>query len=296
MRISLILATVGRTEELCFALGSIASQHKQPAEVIVVDQNPDDRLVPILQRAIEQGLLIRHLRCRPPGLSRARNVGLLAAVGDIIAFPDDDCWYEPETLSRAAHALQQQPDCDGLVAQWAEQTSALGAEAMEVNGSALSLAHWRAFRGGDASSISLFFRRELMQRVGPFDEDLGAGAWFGAAEETDLLLRALGLGAVLLRSTDVVVHHVCPQPGNLPASVDEVRRVVRRSRGTGALYAKHGLTPYVIARGLVGPVLRSCWPFGRRPPIVLALALVVGRMQGWWQWRRHRATQFQTRQ
>lgn len=100
MRISLVLATVGRTDELSVALDSIALQSEHPAEVIVVDQNGDDRLVPIVQRAREQGLVIHHLHSQPPALSRARNVGLNAAVGDVVAFPDDDCWYEPTTLDR----------------------------------------------------------------------------------------------------------------------------------------------------------------------------------------------------
>ncbi len=50
-RFSLIVCTVTRTAELEAFLGSLAAQKQPPAfEVIVVDQNPDDRLAPLLDR------------------------------------------------------------------------------------------------------------------------------------------------------------------------------------------------------------------------------------------------------
>ena len=38
------------------------------------------------------------------GLSRARNAGLRMIAGDIVSFPDDDCWYPPDLLQRVADA------------------------------------------------------------------------------------------------------------------------------------------------------------------------------------------------
>src|SRR5271168_3016732 len=97
-RFSLIVATIGRTEEFGFLLQSLAEQTFRDFELIVVDQNSDDRLIPFLEHwngtvaglANTPGSLsaIIHLRCAP-GVSRARNLGLQYCTGEILAFPDD---------------------------------------------------------------------------------------------------------------------------------------------------------------------------------------------------------------
>src|ERR1039457_7675625 len=100
--ISLIVATVNRVNELERLLDSLDSQTYKDFEIIVVDQNPDDRLVSIFQR--HQSLSIHHLRSAR-GLSRARNVGLPDAKGEIIGFPDDDCWYPQQLLAHIKQAF-----------------------------------------------------------------------------------------------------------------------------------------------------------------------------------------------
>jgi len=82
----LVVATVGRTDELGRLLDSIAAQEYGPLRVVVVDQNDDERLAPILAgRALE----LEHVRS-PLGLARARNAGLEVLERDVVAFPDDD--------------------------------------------------------------------------------------------------------------------------------------------------------------------------------------------------------------
>ncbi|MPN49512.1 hypothetical protein SDC9_197133 [bioreactor metagenome] len=69
----------------------------------MVDQNPDDRLLPILGD-YENLFPVRRFRSAP-GLSRARNVGLEQITGEVIAFPDDDCTYPPGILRSVADAF-----------------------------------------------------------------------------------------------------------------------------------------------------------------------------------------------
>src|SRR5271157_993715 len=109
--VSLIVATVRRVDELERLLTSLDAQTSKDFEIILVDQNPDDRLMPILHG--HEGLRIRHLRSCV-GLSRARNVGLRAVRGDIIAIPDDDCWYPDDLLATVTQWFETHPEFDTL--------------------------------------------------------------------------------------------------------------------------------------------------------------------------------------
>ncbi|MFN2119332.1 MAG: glycosyltransferase family 2 protein, partial [Anaerolineales bacterium] len=111
MLVSLVLGTKGRTAELSRFLDSVAVQTHAPLEVILVDQNADDRLRPILA-AFPQMPLTR-LMCEP-GLSRARNMGLAVAKGDVVGFPDDDCWYPPDSLEKVVNCLAEEAAWLGL--------------------------------------------------------------------------------------------------------------------------------------------------------------------------------------
>ena len=109
--VSLIVATLNRVAELERLLASLDGQTVEHFEVIIVDQNPDDRLAGTLARHPKLNLV--HLRCRP-GASRARNVGLRAARGNIIGFPDDDCWYPENVLKVVTEWFASHPEFDGL--------------------------------------------------------------------------------------------------------------------------------------------------------------------------------------
>ena len=278
MSVSLILATIGRTQEVGRLIDTLLAQTDQRFELIVVDQNPDERLKPYVRLAQDGGLDIRHERMERPGLSSARNRGISLAKYDILAFPDDDCWYEDKVIERVIRSFQSQR-LGGLVARWVEQSGALPAQAYQ-----LDLSAWRNFRGGHASSISLFLDRTLFRTIGGFDERLGVGGWYGAAEETDFVLRALAHGARLEHVPDILVHHAYnTQPVGALAGI--CRQARRRGRGTGAIYAKHKLDAYVIVRGLVAPVLNALPKCLQPRWLMRGLFTSMGRLEGYLRWR-----------
>jgi len=264
--ISVVLATVGRRDELLPLLRSLGAQTQRRFELIVVDQNDDDRLQPLLRPLAADGVPVIHRRQAGRNLSRARNLGLRESRGAVVAFPDDDAWYEPDTLQRACEGLLQRPQDDGLIAWWVDAGPA-------PEGLTEAKA-WRRLRGGEASSITLFLRTAAIRRWGGFDERLGVGQWYGAGEETDLVLRALAAGACLRHDAAVRVRHA--SPGSVPPAWPQA---LRRARGTGALYAKHRLGLGVVLRGLAGP-----WRQPIGGPGGPAWAVSVGRLQGWIGW------------
>jgi glycosyltransferase involved in cell wall biosynthesis len=200
--ISLVVATVNRVADLDRLLCSLEHQSYRDFEVIVVDQNPDDRLVPVL--SLHSSLGIQHLRSER-GISRARNVGLSIAKGDIIAIPDDDCWYPQHLLASVRGWFQSHPRVGLLstalrTAENQPSVPNLPATPLQCTRSGV----WRC-----AISPALFMRRSVSLAVGGFNEELGVGAAsaYQAGEEIDYVLRALDRGFQIWYDPSLTVHH-----------------------------------------------------------------------------------------
>lgn len=276
---SLILATVGRTDELKRLFDSFAAQTYGSFEVIVVDQNLDDRLIPHLERARSLGVRVRHLRHYPANLAAARNAGIEAARGRWVGFPDDDCWYDPRVLERIANRFLRADKPGGVLVRWVEQ------DEQPATAADLSWERSRAFRDIAVSSITLFCSRALFSEIGGFDSRLGVGQWFGAGEETDLALRALRAGTLIAYEPAGEVHHAVN--ASIPYADEKTCLATRhRARGTGALYAKHGLPAWVILRGLAAPILRPLLKGEFGAGLSLGYATLRGRLDGFFAWRR----------
>ncbi len=101
-------------------LASLRVQVFQDFELIAVDQNPDERLFPLLAPHAER-FPIHHLRTLAGGVSQARNAGLQHAGGDVLAFPDDDCRYPPDLLRRAAEFFAKHPEIGGLAGRLVDE-------------------------------------------------------------------------------------------------------------------------------------------------------------------------------
>jgi GT2 family glycosyltransferase len=243
--IDLVVATVGRTDELSRLLGSLATQSLPPARVLIVDQNPDERLgdVPDAHSA----LTVERLRSEP-GLSRARNAALPRLEADLVAFPDDDCTYPPDLLARAVARFDDDPSlgilCGKLedaggrsIGRWPSTRRRIGPDDV-----------WHA-----ATSATIFARRDVVRRIGPFDQALGLGpdTRFGSGEEIDYLVRALRAGVRVEYDPSLVVHHAVR-----PTSPGELAALGRRDGGSvGYVLGRHDYPAGAVARMLVRPAV-----------------------------------------
>ena len=236
MKFSLIVATIGRTEELQLFLGSLDAQKCRDFEVIVVDQNGDLDIAPLLGN---RRFPIRYVRSSP-GASRARNAGLRMAQGEIIAFPDDDCTYEADTLSAVADFFESHPDVGAVIGKW-EPRPCVREE----------VGRYGVFRR--AGTCFYFLRREWTAPIGEFDEDFGPGpdSRYKGGEDTDYLIRGLVLGMRIFREPTIVIRH--PDMSFDPNS----RRKVR-SYGVArmALLRKHRYSPWFRLANLLFPVFK----------------------------------------
>lgn len=104
--VSVVLPTYNRASVLGRAVESVFDQSYEPLELIVVDGGSTDGTAAVLDRYDGESLrLIR--RSSPTGPSAARNAGIRAAGGELVAFVDDDDRWHPGKLRRQVAALRR---------------------------------------------------------------------------------------------------------------------------------------------------------------------------------------------
>jgi glycosyltransferase involved in cell wall biosynthesis len=244
VRFSLIVATRGRDRELAELFDSLLAQRQAGLEVIVVDQNPDDRLAPVIA-AYEARLPLLWRRSAVANACHARNLGLALARGELVGFPDDDCLLPPGLLNRVAGGFAADPALAVLTGPAASPDGGLGSGRWRADVGPVTAANvWTS-----VIEFNLFLRREVALALGGFDERLGPGTPFGSAEGNDLVLRAIRAGhAARYDPAQQVVH---PDKRLTPVAVE---RAALYGRGLGFVLRRHAVPAPVWLPFLVRPV------------------------------------------
>jgi glycosyltransferase involved in cell wall biosynthesis len=187
--VSAIIPTFNRGYVVCKAIDSILNQTYKHTEIIVVDDGSTDDTQQMLAR---YGDRIRVVYQKNSGPSAARNRGITASQGEVVAFLDSDDIWLPTKLERQVSLLQRVPStvpcclCNGI-------TRSPSGEAWEAFDTGLlypSCAEglWLNTAEVLATRFILFcqlvaIRRDALEKVGYFDEGLGF------MEDYDLALR-----------------------------------------------------------------------------------------------------------
>src|ERR1700722_227157 len=275
--VSLIVATRYRTAEVKKLLDSLAAQTCQEFEVIVVDQNDDERLVPVLE-AYNRALRIRHVRSKTSGKAAANNVGLRICEGDVIGFPDDDCWYAPDLLRRIVDGFDAHPEWDGMT----------GCEAPSeefVRNDRFDQVAGQVVQGNIMRrhiSFAAFFRKKALAGLF-YDERLGIGAGtiWGSGEETDFILRFLKRGCWIQYEPSLVVYH--PDWGKGPYTLAAIAKARKYGMGMGRILQDHGFPASLTFRYLSRPLLGGGYTLllGKPRKALYHWAIFLGRTGGW---------------
>jgi glycosyltransferase involved in cell wall biosynthesis len=251
MKFSLIISTRGRVQELRRLFESLTAQTCQDFEIIVSDQNSDDRLDVILKDTAWKGRLT-HLR-NTGGSSLGRNEGLRVATGEIIGFPDDDCVYPKDILERVDRFFVEQANYGFLSGSsyddlGKDSVSRAAKVASKVRKGTIQL---------QCVEFALFVRREQLGDV-RFDEEMGVGtaSQWQAEEGPDLLLRLMERGVTGYFDPALAVWH---RRVISKYDANEIDRTYRYACGNGYFYRKHGYSgtffAYQMLRSLTGLVL-----------------------------------------
>jgi glycosyltransferase involved in cell wall biosynthesis len=176
------------------ALDALAAQRGAPAfEVVVVDNGSVDGTARLAETHPVGARVLRRARGEGPGA--ARNDGVAAATGAVIAFTDADCEPAPDWLAAGLAALETsgagfacgpirpRPGPRGPF----DRTLEVGVET------------------GLYETANLFARREWIERAGGFADTIEAGAPFG--EDAAMVWRARRAGARTVYAPAALVHH-----------------------------------------------------------------------------------------
>ena len=104
--VSVVIPTYNRAYCLAEAVDSVLAQELRGFELIVVDDGSTDN-----SKAIASQFDCRLIGTRHAGLSSARNAGLAAATGEIVAYLDDDAYPDPHWLKYLAMTFVSTAHC-----------------------------------------------------------------------------------------------------------------------------------------------------------------------------------------
>jgi O-antigen biosynthesis protein len=278
---SVILASRNRPDLLADTVRSILAGDDLPTELIVVDQS--DRPHPVLRQMEGE---IRYLWSESRGLSRANNLGARAAQHDLLVFTHDDVLVAPDWYARLLGALLREGPRSVVTGR------VLPAEPETPSGFAPSInpatepAAWEGRIGRDVLwPMNMAMHRNALESVNGFDERLGPGTPYPAAEDNDLGHRLLAAGHRIVFDPTAVLWHRAWRKR-------EEHTALRYAygRGQGAFYAKHlDLRDRYMLRRLAGDVLGRLARLparavreGRRPRD--DFAYVRGVLSALWEW------------
>ncbi|MGG5821502.1 glycosyltransferase family 2 protein [Falsiroseomonas sp. HW251] len=246
IRFSLVMPTKGRTEDIAIYIDALLMQGRDDYELIVVDQNEDDRLVEILGRFAGR-LPVTHIRSSVSKISHARNLGLREAKGEIVSVPDDDCIYPPGALDHVARAFDEDPDLAILTGPSINPDGTVGSGRFQTEGGPVEPGKvWTSM-----IEFNTWVRRSVMLALGGFDEEMGLGTYLSSAEGPDFMLRAILAGHATRFDPSLKVIHPDKRQTN-PALA--LARAAPYGRGLGFALRRHGVPASVWLTFMVRPL------------------------------------------
>jgi glycosyltransferase involved in cell wall biosynthesis len=201
--ISVVVPSHDRALRLRWLLNALEDQTlgRDRFEVIVVHDYDDEHTRDILERhPLHAAGVLRHERI-PPGTgrpSRQRNIGWRAARAPVVAFTDDDCRPTEGWLEELLAVSERNP---GAIVQGATDFDPYETDVF-------ASPHYRTVverepPGPFAQTCNVLYPRDVLERVGGFDETMPAPA----GEDLDLATRARAAGAGYVGAPDALTYH-----------------------------------------------------------------------------------------
>ena len=214
--VSVVICSYNDRRHLRDCLNALLACTYSRFEIVFVDDGSTDGTVDEVSRMLNasnvRSIVVRNER--NVGLARARNIGATASHGELIAFLDSDTIVDPRWLDEAANMMQS----DASVGAMQSKLLLVNSNRFDYAGNYLSqfgLLVQRVREGEEdsgqlnfvseifaAKGAAMFIRRDVLDRIGMFDEDYSI-----YMEETDVCWRVWLAGYKVVFVPASVVYH-----------------------------------------------------------------------------------------
>ncbi|MEI6335375.1 MAG: glycosyltransferase family A protein [Methylococcaceae bacterium] len=252
MKISLVLATLGRDREVVDFLKSLMNQTYKNFELIIIDQNKDGKLDAIVD-FYKDCLDVKHVKVDFVGNARARDYGIGLAHGRFVAFPDDDCTYERDVLEKVVAEFAMRKNLSILVTgsyTFLSSRFSIGVNSRKAH-------YFSRFQMMGVEFTQFFDRNKIDGEQFHLDHDFGIGSKYSGGEGFELLYRLLRAGNSAFYTPAIKIYHPDKDHYKLGTS-----RMLMYSTGVGAYIRKFAnqrdafMLYYIVRKMFVAPLLK----------------------------------------
>jgi len=232
--LSLIICSRNRAESLKKCLKAINPKEmlEVNAELILVNNGSTDSTEKVMREFKKTaGFPVKVLNEPKEGLSKARNLGVSNAEGDVFVFTDDDCYLGKRYLKKVKEVFKSSDldYCGGQILLHNKKDAEYGINYFD---SKTIIPQNTILHPGQIQGCNMVFHRRVWEKIGKFDELLGLGTWF-PAEDIDFVTRASLAGFKGTNLPELVVFHA---HGRNQKDVENL--IKHNAFGIGAYYTK----------------------------------------------------------
>jgi GT2 family glycosyltransferase len=224
--LSVIVATCANDARTVRCVHALLACGYENLEVVVAENRPSASTVRItLAREFAAESRVRVIDVPRPGLSNARNAGIDAASGEIVAFIDDDVVVDERWADTVAQAFDDASvacvtglivplslgNCEqALFDEFAGFGKGLQTRAFELGVGRLDGPLFPYAAGTFGSGANTAIRTSIVRALGGFESTLGAGTLARGGEDLDMYVRLLLRGEQLVYEPSAIVFHEHP--------------------------------------------------------------------------------------
>jgi glycosyltransferase involved in cell wall biosynthesis len=284
MKVSLVLATLGRDREVLDFLKSLMDQTYKDFELIIIDQNKDGKIDAVVE-PYKDCLDVKHVKVDFTGNARARDYGIGLATGRIVAFPDDDCAYDRDVLRKVVAEFSRRENLAILVAgsyDFSSSRFSIGVNSRKAQ-------YFSRFQMMGVEFTQFFDLNRIDRQQFHLDHDFGIGSKYSGGEGFELLYRLLRAGGTAFYTPGIRIYH--PDKDHYKLGTG---RMLMYSTGVGAYIRKFAnqkdvfILYYIVRKMFVAPILKMMLALVLLNPKKLAYSFynLVGIWRGFLEYER----------